>query len=399
MKELIKQYKGLDKRFYIIALTVLINCSGSFVGVFLSLYLVETLGIKVVTAGSIITGYTFTHIIGSLLGGYLADKYNKKRIMVFGQLVMGICFIVSGFLLKRLIAILFIYLANFFDGITDPARNAFEVDITKPSERQVAFSLLYQSLNVGFAIGPVIAGFLYHSYQNWLFWGNGLAQIISIMLVIFFVPNVSICAEYDVSPSEKAFEGNVWKALLSKPQLLLFALSMIFISFSYKQISFVLPIQFNSFFTIEGTKLYGYIASLNAVIVIIFNPIVLSISKKSRELDNILLAILLYAVAFTLFGFANKFWQFGVLTIIYTIGEILLNNNSKSYQNNNTPVNFRGRFNAVFPLFKNTGTMLGPIVGGFLVSKYSYRASWLISGIMVLCAFGLNAIAKKQRRK
>jgi len=386
---LFSQYKGLNKGFYIITLTVLINCAGSFVSVFLSLYLTSILGFNVAYTGIIVSAYTLLHIPGSLVGGKLADSYNRKNVMIASQFIMGLCFILAGFFLHSNFAIVALLIANFCDGITDPARSALEVDMTSPDDRQVAFSLLYQAYNVGFAIGPLLAGIFFNSYPQWLFWGNGVSLIVSIMIVAFFIPKDKLHNKNSKKETmgEKAVDGSILKALFSRPQLLFFSVGTLLIAISYKQISFVLPLQFNMKFASNGARIYGIVAAANAIMVILLNPVVLSISKKNPALKNILIAVLTYAIAFLLFGFAKLPWQFLALTLLYTIGEMLLNNNSKAYQNNNTPVNFRGRFNAVLPLFKTSGMMLAPILGGVFLERFSFMTVWIIAASLVLLTY------------
>ncbi|AEC02696.1 MFS transporter [Parasphaerochaeta coccoides] len=391
MKNPISVYKGLHKSFYIMALTVFINCAGNFVVVFFSLYLTVRLGYDVATTGLLVSGLAFISIPGSLIGGKLSDLFGRKTIMVSSQIMMGLSYILCGFFFDQSYAFVFIFLAQFFDGITDPARNALEVDITKPEQRQAAFSLLYQALNMGFAIGPLLASFLFYNHPQWLFWGNGIAELVAISLVVLFVPEskpsvAAIEKSKQLNTGEKAESGSIFKVLLARPQLLWFSLASLFIAFAYRQIAFALPLQTTALFELKGAQYYGFMASLNAIIVILFNPFVLAISKKNNVLINVLSAAFMYLVTFALFGLARIPWQFYALTALYTVGEILINNNSKAYQNNNTPMNFRGRFNAILPLFKTTGNFLGPVIGGIILTHLSFRELWLIAAVAVLLA-------------
>ena len=112
---LISQYKGLNKNFYIMTFTVLINCAGSFVSIFLSLYLTIMLGYNAAYTGIIVSLYTLLHIPGSLIGGKLADSYGRKVTMAISQIIMGLCFILAGFILYSKLAIIALFVANFCD--------------------------------------------------------------------------------------------------------------------------------------------------------------------------------------------------------------------------------------------------------------------------------------------
>ncbi|WP_320127646.1 MFS transporter [uncultured Sphaerochaeta sp.] len=394
MKNPLSAYKGLNRSIYLMALVTFINCLAEFIGPFFSLYLTVRLGYDMKTAGLMVSLLIVCHIPGALLGGKLCDKIGRKTIIVCSQTLMGVSFILCGFFLDAPYAPLFVFLGSFFDGITDPARRALEVDVTKPEQRQAAFSLIYQALNMGFAIGPMLAGFLFYKYPAWLFFGNGIVEVLSVLLIVFFVPE-SKPSEKELQDSqwektaEKAVEGNIFTALKQRPQLLWLALIAFFVSFAYKQITFTLPLQTTTLFGESGSAFYGTILSVNALIVIFLNPIVLSFSQHIDARRNILIGCLLYAVAFLLFGFSKLPWQFFVLTAVYTIGEILFSNNFKTYQNNNTPINFRGRFNTVLPISKTIGATLAPLMGGVILSVFPFSALWTISSLSVLMGIGI----------
>ena len=95
---------------------------------------------------------------------------------------------------------LFIILNLLFDGAVDPARSALMTDVTVPENRQVSFSFNYLGHNMGFAIGPIVAGFLFYRAPNWIFFGNAIVSTISIIFVAFMVP--------ESKPDQKAIEAS-----------------------------------------------------------------------------------------------------------------------------------------------------------------------------------------------
>ncbi len=361
---------------------------GGFVSVFLSLYLSVTLSIEPEITGLLVSLYGLVYIPGLIIGGKIADKFGRKRIMVISQIIMGCCLIVSGFFIHSYISILFILFANFADGITDPARNAMEGDLTTPDNRQAAFSLIYQCMNIGVAIGPVMAGFLFSSHPQWLFWGNGCALLFSISIVYAFVPE-SIPKDDKKNKyliKEAPVEGNMLDAIKARPQLIIFGFGSLLTALAYKGISFVIPIQLQTLFSNDGSRIFGLLASLNAMLVIFINPFMLTINRRVRPIINILIASIVYMVSFSLFGFAEKVFQFYLITVCYTLGEMTFNNNVNAYQFDNIPVNFRGRFNSIMPLFKMSGRMVGPLIGGLLLSSVSFKTFWLIDGSIMFIA-------------
>jgi len=315
--------------------------------------------------------------------------------MVVSQMVMGICFLSCGFFIQWHYAPFLIVLGKFFDGITDPAREALEGDITRPDQRQAAFSLLYQVTNVAFTIGPLLAGFLFRSYPKWLFFVSGTAQLVTMLVVGFLVheslpsPEMVLKAKEQKS-AERAEEGSTWNALMARPLLLWFSLGVLFTALSYRQVYFALPIHLDTLFKSSGSSLYGFLLSLNSVIVIVLNPFALSFSKKHPLVWNLTLASILYAVGFSCLGFVSTPLQFSLVAVVYTLGELMMSNNDQAYRLNNTPMNYRGRFSALLKMFITVGQLAGPLLGGILIEKTSFACLWVVTGMCSLfgaCCF------------
>src|SRR3989339_392831 len=179
IKGMLALYKGLPRSVYVLFFATIMNGVGIFVYPFLVLLLTQHLGYSDAWAGAFMSVAALAYLPGSFIGGKLADKIGRKRVMVIGQLLASSMFVVCGFLGTSVWVPFFIILNLLFDGATDPARSALMTDITTPENRQVSFSLNYLGHNMGFALGPVIAGFLFYAAPGWLFFGNAIAATIS----------------------------------------------------------------------------------------------------------------------------------------------------------------------------------------------------------------------------
>ncbi len=260
----------------------------------------------------------------------------------------------------------------FFDGAVDPAREALKTDVTTIENRQVSFSLIYLGHNLGYSIGPVIAGYLFYSAPpQWLFFGNAAAGILSVLLVMLKVkeskPSKELIEESKGwKTTEKGEEGGLFKALITRPRLLLFALSVTFFSFAYSQTLFALPpLLTTNLFGQAGAPLYGRMMAINGIVVVICTPVIVSMLKRFHPpLANSTLSGIFYAIGFGLFAFATTPpFVFMGLTVIYTVGgEIISATNDNFYVANNTPpISHRSRFSAILPIIMGgTGHAIAP---------------------------------------
>ncbi|GAB1458196.1 hypothetical protein MASR2M48_35040 [Spirochaetota bacterium] len=188
---LIDPYRGLPRSVYTLFIATVVNGMGIFVFPFMALILSRRYGLSAKETGDIVFLTTIAYIPGTLIGGRLADRFGRKRVMVVSQFLCGAMFIPCGFLREPYLIAGFIIASVFFDGVTDPARTAMSTDVTTLENRQSAFSLLYLGHNLGFGIGQIIAGFLFAAAPAWLFWGNALAVGFRSSSLVCISPNQS----------------------------------------------------------------------------------------------------------------------------------------------------------------------------------------------------------------
>ncbi|NCC14123.1 MAG: MFS transporter, partial [Spirochaetia bacterium] len=335
-------YRGLPQPIYVLFFSTIINAVGIFVYPFLTLYLTRRLGYSALEAGTYMTFASVLYVPGSMIGSKLADSIGRKPVLVIFQLLMDLCFLLAGIFEGSEAIPYLVLLALFFDGMVDPAREAMKTDVTTIENRQASFSLIYLGHNIGFAIGPVIAGYLFYTMPSWIFYGNALAGALATCLVMLKVkeskPSKETVEESKGwKTTEKGEEGGLLKALFTRPRLLLFALSVTFFSYAYSQTLFALPLLTTKLFAEQGAPLYGRMMALNGIVVVLFNPIIVSSLRRFHPLANTTLGGLLYAVGFSLFAFAGIPPMFLLLTVVFTLGEIICATNEHFYVANNTP--------------------------------------------------------------
>lgn len=400
----LRPYLELPRGIYIIFMATLVNGVGIFVFPFMTRILTKNLGMSASEAGAVIMLLSLAYLPGGLIGGKLADRFGRKTVMLATQIISVGALIPCGFMPASPAIIPFIVVSLLFDGITDPARAAMNMDLTTPENRQTAYSLLYLGHNLGFAAGPLIAGFLFNVAPQWLFWGNALAAGLASVLVLVLVPETKpsqaqIAASYESTSSERAERGGVIRALLSRPLLLAYVAISTWLSFAYAQHRFLLPLQTAGLFGSSGDVLYGLLMTTNAALVVVLNVPAVALFRRFGPLVNTALSGFLFAVGFGMLAFARTPWMFYLSTFLWTLGEILNATNSDVYVANHTPLSHRGRFNAVLPFIWGLGWALATPVSGLTVDSFGIPATWLIVGaVAFLASVGVLGLSAAERR-
>jgi MFS family permease len=275
-------------------------------------------------------------------------------------------------------------------------------DVTDRENRSRVFSLLYLGSNVGFAIGPALAGLLYRRHLPWVYLGDVATTLLALLLVMAFVretlPDRETLGESrEGPPGELAEEGGTLRVLLRRPAVIVFSAALALYKFVYVQGYFSLSLQMKQLFGADGPRLFGFVWSVNALTVLVLTSLVARLTARFSDVGNTALGGILYALGFGMIFFLHRVPWFVVSTVIWTIGEILVATNSRAYVSNHTPITHRGRFAAATDIIAGTGYTLGPLLMGQLISRTGLGMVWVVS--FALASGGTLLLATLARRQ
>lgn len=381
----IEPFLKLPKSIHVLFFASLINYMGCFVGPFLTMFLTYKAGISVEIVGLIVAINSGLGLLGTMIGGKLIDTIGRKKVLMIFRTLSAIGYGSCAFVKDPFAITTILLLSNFLGGFSEPVYSTITTDLTTGEERKAAFSLNYIALNAGFAVGTLIAGFLYENYLVVLFLGDALTTILSVIFVSIFVPETMPTKESikaTISKEERAEEGNLWSALLKRPALLIFCFNITIFFIVFSQFNFGLSLQVADIFNERGSVIFGSLMTINAVICSFFTVVITSITKDVKSSLGIAIGGILYAVGFGMIFFINTYFMFIVSTFIWTLGEILITTNTSVFIAEHTPITHRGRFNAIFPIIRRIGFMAGPFIGGIFIKYTNIRNLWLFVAIL-----------------
>jgi len=384
-------YRSLDRRVHVLFAARIINRFGDFVQMLLVLILTVSIGFDKHLAGLFTTLTVFAGMGGQLIGGFVADRYPRIYVMVFCQLSVAVFYIASAILIEStplVVAYLILFSAP-FRGATWPVSHALVADFTQGEmERARAFSLLYLGSNIGVAVGPLVAAFLFSRNLTLLFMLSSFTLIISAALLGFMIPRTAQSTHLG-SSDDVLYTGSLWRLFFSNRMLLLYMFAFTLYNLIYVQHSFALPLQLHALFgPTAGTDGYGWIMTVNAATVLVMTALVTRITLYSSRSMNMAFGCMFYVVGFGIYAYCSSFPLFLIATFIWTIGEILLATNGNVFVNQHAPVSHRARFNSIISVTTGIGSSLGPYIGGLILSFASFRAIWLGS-VAVAIVVGL----------
>lgn len=402
LKKHFSMYAHLPKEIYVLAFGKIMTSMGALIWPMLTLIMSEKLGLNGQTIGLYMM--LFSLVMGPfyLLGGKLADKYNKKHIIVTFDLIGNSLYFVCAALPMSMTTLYLLAIASLFQSMEQPAYDALIADLTTYRDRERAYSLNYLSMNLGLVLAPTIGGMLFNDYLSLSFFINGLADISSTLMLLIFIKNVKITDRDHKSMNEyeKGETGSIFKVFSERKLFfLLFVISGI-AALIYNQFNFLMPLHMEEAFRGSGAFKFGILTSINAVVVVIGTPILTRKFSGVIDIRIMYLGQLLESLGLAFFIFVNHHFVTAVAgIIIFTTGEILGSISKTPYLTKRIPETHRGRVLSITTSCAGLIGVLGNYVIGTFIDYYTFRTVWIIIAVIGLFVMSLYSIYLRLDRK
>ena len=400
IKRLKLQYFAFPKPFRIlVASTFIDRVGGALILPFLSLYVAQKFNVGMTEVGLIFGLWSISSLVGSMIGGALADKLGRKVIIIFGLISSAITGILMG-LVTDLSAFYFLALvAGIFSDIGHPARQAMVADLLEGEQRAEGFSVLRVVANLAITFGPAIGGVLAGVSYLLLFIIDACTSSITALIVLWAIPETKPA---DIGGTEtesvvKTIAG--YRDVVTDKLFMAFVFATIIIISVYTQMYSTLPVFLNRVHDIPA-KGFGYMMSMNAAIVVIFQFWVAKRVKKYQPMLMMMLASTLYGIGFLLYGFVSAYAMFFVCMVIITIGEMIHIPVAQSLATFFAPEDMRGRYMAAYGMGWAIPNSVAPFLAGLVMDNYDPYWVWYFAGILAAAAvicFGLLKFKVKHR--
>lgn len=383
MDKKFQMYRGLPKSVYVIFIIQIVNRFGDFVLPFMTLLLTKKLGLPLGTVGLIAMIGSVLSIPGSFIAGKAADHIGRKKTYIISQTTAALALIPCAFITRPYVIVVFLLLSNLFNGGVRPCISAVIADVLPPERRQAGYSLQYLGINIGVAVGPMVAGFLFNNFLPMLFLGDAITSFIAVTLFVKYIEESNNTKlEEKHAAEEKQEKGNVFTILLRRPKILVFLIIYAVFCFVYTQTGFSLPLMLDKVFAGKGAERFGFLMSVNAITVVVLTMFVTTLTQRFKALPSIIMGGILYTVGLGMISIIRSFPLFIVSTVLWTIGEILTATSFGVYLANNSPSNYRARFSAIGSMSWAIGAALGTSLMGKYIAGFGIEAVWPLTFIL-----------------
>lgn len=375
--------RGLPRPVWALFIGSFINRFGGFVIVFLVLFLTSH-GFSPAQAGIAVAVFGAGSFGGSVLGGLLADRIGRRETIALSMVASAIFTTALVLVDAYLLLIAFAGLVGLASQMVRAPTGALIADLVPPESRVAAMGAFRFFINAGFAAGPAAAGILADRSFLLLFALDAATSVVFAVMAMALLPG----GAPRIERRERRGEGT--RAILADRGFLLFLIASLFAAMVYLQANTTLPL----WITGQGysNSTYGYLISLNGVVIIVVELLV--IAKTQRISPRLLIAggFLLVGIGFALTAAAHTLPLLAVTVLIWTLGEMTAFPMSTAYVANVAPLHLRGRYQGAWGLTWSLGLMIGPGIGGWLFAVNPVLL-WILCGVAGVVAAGLMLLA------
>ena len=393
-----KVYSEYPRAFWIYNIIVFIDRLGGFMLYpFFALYLTQKYDIGMTTVGLIFGVFSITGMIGSALGGAIADRMGRKTVIIFSLILSSLSALGMGFAPTLGIFIAVVVLVGTLSSIGHPAHEAVVADLLPPEKRAEGYGIIRVVFNVAVIIAPPIAGLLIANSYLTLFLVDAVISLISAAVVLFALPETKPQAQAHAKPEtmKQTFAG--YGIVFKDTPFLAFIGVTVMMTLVYMNMNSTLGFYLRDQHGLRETG-YGWLLSINAIIVVLFQFWVTRRLEKYKPLLMMAAGSLLYAVGFAMYGFVPTFALFVVAMIIITVGEMVVSPFQQSLVASFAPEHMRGRYMAVSGLSWSISFTVGPYFAGLLLDSANPGLLWIFCGLVgILATLGFVVLNKTHR--
>jgi MFS family permease len=360
--------RGLPRAFAWLFAGTLVNRLGTFVMPFLAIYLTEELHLSVERTSFIAGLVGMGSIFAGPVGGALADRIGRRVVLVVSSVTGAATMLALGFARDLTMICVAAFALGFAGDLFRPALSAIVADVVPARHQARAYGLLHWAVNVGFAIGPALAGVLAARSYSYIFFGDAATTLACGLLVALAVP--------ETRPAPK--EGEAQPSLLTPytdPVFLAFVVLSLLLAIAFFQSFVALPLHMRAHGLSQRT--YGLLLGLNGALIVVFQPVLVSLVENANRARVAALSALLTGVGWGMNEVAGSSPAlYAVAIVLWTLGEILMAPLTPSIVADMSPPQLRASYQGANQITFGAAAALAPVIGGVVLERFGSAVLW-----------------------
>ncbi|MEI8132635.1 MAG: MFS transporter [Leptolinea sp.] len=379
------------RRFVLFWLSMMISTAGSQMQLWALFWHLRVLSDQPVVVSGVGLARFLPILLFSLIGGLVADLFDRRKVMIISQMIMILVALAFGFLtIYEQIQVWQIYVLTAIQATAMafdmPARQSLMPNLLPREDLPSAFSLQSMAFNIGSIVGPGLSGVVIASMgQSWTYFINA-ASFGAVIISLLVIGNV----RQEINPivrqqgiNLEAIKDGV--AFIRSQPIILSSMILDFFATFFSSANTLLPFVARDILKV-GALEYGWLSAAQPVGAV---GVGLFFSQKTRIRKQGLLmlwAVVVFGLATILFGLSTGFWL--TMLSLALIGgadavSTILRNTIRQLQ---TPDGMRGRMVSINQIFFMGGPQLGEIEAGVVAQAFGTPWAIITGGLGCILA-------------
>jgi MFS family permease len=381
-------YDDYPRQFWLLVGASFIDMVGNaLIFPFFALFLTDRFDVSMSRVGVIFALFSAAGLIGSTLGGALADRFGRKPIALSGLVISAFgnlsLALVPDFWMLYPLAVVF----GLGGSIGGPAWGAMTADLLPENKRAEGFGIFRIVFNLAVTFGPMIGGLLAGVSYVLLFSVDAATSFVTAAILFVFLretrPQTAPVSEggETVPPETLAQTFRGYGAVLRDRVFVAFSLLGVLVWLVYMQMNTTLAVYLRDEHGVAPTG-FGLLIAMNAGMVVVMQ---LAVTRRVRGYSSLLVlaaGTLLYAVGFSMYGYVSTALFFVLAMVIITVGEMMIVPVAQAVVTQLSPEHMRGRYMAVFGFGHAISFGTGVWLAGQIISGLGPEWVWYLGGIV-----------------
>lgn len=341
-------------------------------------------------------------ILFSLIGGLVADKVQRKKLLLISQSAQALFALTLFFLsFYHLINPWMIYAILFLvataQSFSIPARQAVVPHLVPREYLMNAISLGSLQFQAATMIGPVFAGFLIAGV------GAPLVYLVNAFSFLFFIGAILSLKislhKHDLQQVELKI-SSIWQGIkfVASTPILYTTMMLDFLVTFFGTANILMPVFAKDVLGV-GVQGLGFLYSAPAIGGVLAGLLVVFLHHRIEHQGQVILAsVILYGLSTIAFGISKNLSLSLIFLVLVGFGDMTSSIIRNTIRQMVTPDHLRGRMASIMRIFFQGGPQLGEIEAGFLAKAIGGPASVVIGGAGVILITSLVALKSKVLR-
>jgi len=385
-----------NRRFLYLWLGQLLSIAGTQMQIWALLWHVRELTDKPIALGGIGLARILPIILFSLIGGAVADSFNRRKVMFITQSLAAAVAIVLGLLTQfGRITIWYIYaltalqaVAIAFDG---PARQALIPNLVPAKDLPNAFSMNSIAFQTGGILGPALTGFaIAYIGQASVYYINA-ASFLAVVLALVLIGEVSQKKSELAKPVSWTSIKEGIQFIVNK-EIILATMLLDFVATFFASANTLMPIVARDVLHV-GVLAYGWLSAAQSVGAVLAALVISQLHEIRKQGLVFLGSVVVFGGATVLFGLSSSIvlaWSALAVAGAADAVSTIIRNTIRQLQ---TPDHIRGRMTSVNMIFFQGGPQLGEVEAGVVAQLLGAPFAIISGGIA--CVLGMMLIVRK----